>query len=579
MSTSPPIDVLVVGAGPVGLTMAASAVQHGLRCRLIDQNAGPTVHSKAQVVHARTLEALDRMGAARALVARGLPLHELSVLAERGQKRVIHFQIDGLDSPYPFMLSIPQHDTEVVLAEHLSSLGGRAERQVHLDSFEQDEAGVTAYLTHMAIGASETVRARWLVGCDGAHSTVRHGLGLEFAGSTYELRLIQADLHLELGRPIARDEVVAFLAPARAAAFFPLPAEGRYRMLVPLSADDPLAQVEGDAMPQPVLADFQRVLEEVGPAGATVSDPNWMVGFRIHCRRVTKYRDRRVFVAGDAAHIHSPAGGQGMNTGIQDAFNLAWKLALVVHGQAPATLLDSYEAERLPVARAVLASTDTATRNLGSGLLTRNPLAIGVRNHLVGLVANLGLVQRRVSRALSQLEVAYPDSPIIGEDRPGMLGTRLIGSATSEAPSLASWVDFGHGPGPGERAPDVHLDPEHEDGPRLFASLSPTAHTLLLFDGAAATAEGYANLGTIAARTKERYGTRVATAAVVPAASRPAALDPAVTVLLDAAGEVHRRYGARSECLYLVRPDGVVAFRGQPADGDKLQAFLERIFT
>jgi 2-polyprenyl-6-methoxyphenol hydroxylase-like FAD-dependent oxidoreductase len=571
MNTSlPAVDVLIIGAGPVGLSMAIEALRHGLTCRVVDQAEARSVYSKAQVVHARTLEVFENMGVVDAILAHGRPLHGFRAYAHRGSERVATFQIASIDSHYGYLLSIPQSETERLLEEHLCARGGRLERKVALKHFEQDAAGVTSVLVD-AEGHEEAVRSRWLVGCDGAHSTVRKALDLPFEGHTYEQRIIQADVRVDLPLAVDLDETVMLMAPGVLGALFPLPGEHRYRFVLPLTPDSPATAT---------LECFQEMMKLVGPEGTTVSDPAWMVDFRIHCRIAPRYQVGRVFLAGDAAHIHSPAGGQGMNMGIHDAHNLAWKLALVTRGAASAELLESYTAERRPVAEDTLAMTDTATRGLVFSLGLRNSVALDLRNQVMGLVTGLGAVRERLSRTLSMLEFGYADSPIVAQDRTSLMLANVMTSGATEAPSLRDWAAFGDGPAPGFRAPDVVLDEDAQGEPRrLHTALLGTSHTLLLFDGAAHTEAGYRNLARLARQVREAYGPLVRSHIVVPFAERPLALQGEGDVVLDPRFEAHRRYGARSECLYLVRPDGYVAYRCQPADGEKLMAYLARVFT
>jgi len=563
------LEVLIIGAGPVGLVMACEAVRHGLSCRIVDMCEQPSLYSKAQVVHTRTLEMLEDMGAIAPFLSQGRFLHGISLFNPE-LKRVAHipFVLESIETRYPHSLSISQRETELLLTAHLRGLGVEVERQVQLVSFTQDADEVKATLRHPA-GQEEIVRSRWLLGCDGAHSAVRKVLQLPFEGATYEQRILQADVRIDWDFQHSDEEVVGFLGPEGALGVFPLPGVHRYRMLTFLTPDEKM---------EATLETFQELMRRRGPPAARVSDPAWMVDFRFHRRMVPRYRVGRVFLAGDAAHIHSPAGGQGMNTGIQDSYNLMWKLALVHRGVSPPSLLDSYHAERHPVAAATLRGTDMLTRRFSTLFAMHHPLAVELRAQLISFVSGLEMVQHRAARAISMLEVAYPDSPIVAEDRPSALAATIGIDPHNEGPTFADWLDFGHGPAPGERASDAVLPGPDGTPRRLFEILRGTQHTLLLFDGAAATEEGYRRLAAIDDAVRARCGRHVAVHIVVPRDAVPAELPPGSSVLLDPESEVHRRYGARSECLFLIRPDKYVAYRSQPADGDKLLAYLKRIF-
>lgn len=261
-----------------------------------------------------------------------------------------------------------------------------------------------------------------------------------------------------------------------------------------------------------------------------------------------------------------------MNMGIQDAYNLAWKLALVQKGIAKDALLDSYEAERRPVAEATLRGTDATTKAMLTAIGIKNPLVIGLRNHFMNFVTSLGFVKEKAGRGISQIDVGYPKSPAVGQDQPPIWSVRVTGS--DERPGLSDWIHFGDGPAPGLRVFDVPIGEM-----TLFEVLRGTHHTLLCFDGATATEEGYERLARVIAVARAKLGEHVKGYVVVPGATRPEALSADVSVLLDAEGELHRRFGARSECVYLVRPDGYVAYRCQPGDEFRLGAYLDRLFV
>jgi len=546
-------DVLVVGAGPTGLTLACELLRHGVRCRVIDRLAEPVIHSKAAVVHARTMEIFDAMGVVESVLPHTKAIHGANVYSQG--KRVVHFTFDEFDSPYPHVFGMSQRDTERELAEHFAKLGGRIERDVALDTFMQEDDGVRA-TTVSPTGTSE-IHARYLVGADGSHSRVREVMGLPFEGSAYEERLIQADLRISWPMAMDDDEVVSFLHPDGALGCFPLFTDGRYRLIAFLPPGDER---------EPTLEAFQQLAQERAHPDVKVSDPAWMVAFRIHCRMVPRYRDRRVFVAGDAAHIHSPAGGQGMNMGIQDAFNLGWKLGLVIRGAARPEILDSYDAERRPIARATLDATDAATRRGTAAIRLRHPLAVGLRNQLMSFVTSLDLVRESVSRAMSMLGIGYPESPIVKQDRASAWTTNVIGG-DGEHPTLVDWAAFGDGPAPGARVG------------RLFEQRRSRKHSLLLFDGAGATASGYENLDRIARRVRARYGADLDVTVVLPSGRKPQGFAWDGPIIDDVDGALHQFFGARSECVYLIRPDGYVGYRSQPADEGRVIAYLENLLV
>jgi 2-polyprenyl-6-methoxyphenol hydroxylase-like FAD-dependent oxidoreductase len=559
-------EILIVGAGPVGLTLACELLRHGVACRIIDMGEGPSVWSKAAAVQTRTLEIFDDMGLIAEVLARGKPVYGVSIYS--GDKRVGRLHIELHDTPYPYMLGISQRDTELLLGEHLVRLGGRIERGVKLQGFTQNEDGVTADLEGPD-GKKEQARAAWLIGCDGAHSSVRKALGLSFEGSTFEQSLIQADIKASI--PVAHDEheAVLFLSPSGAAGFLPVFAEGRYRLIVMAPPED---------RSEPTLENFRSLVAERCPPGTELTDPGWMIGFRFHSRIAPSYRTDRVFLAGDAAHIHSPAGAQGMNLGIQDAYNLAWKLALVARGAGRPALLDSYHPERHPVAATIVKTTDLGTRGLIRMISLRAPVAQELRDQAIGFLMSTQMFQERAFRAVSGMKVDYRGSPIVGEHRTSLWRTNLRKNTSTETPAVADWLDFGDGPGAGVRVGDIDLAWPLKGKQTVFDLLRGTKHTLLLFDGAAPTEEGYARFAKIGDRVRDRYGAHVVTYVVAPSAEKPAALAWDGPLVLDEGSVLHRHFGAGSECLYLIRPDGYVGFRSLPADEAKLFEYLESIF-
>ncbi|HEX4056560.1 MAG TPA: FAD-dependent monooxygenase [Tepidisphaeraceae bacterium] len=393
------IDVLIVGAGPTGLMAAIELLRQGVRCRIIDKAAHGSMTSKALAVQARTLEYFDRLGLAGKAVEAGLPLHGLRMFSDR--KPVFQFDIDAIHSTYNFILAYPQSATENLLREHLQRQGVAVEFSTELTSFTQDSSGIQAQLNHA--GNQQTFGASWLLGCDGAHSIVRHSAQIPFAGHAFEESFALADLKLDWDGP--RDRPSIYLHAGRLAAIFPMKGD-LWRLVV----ETPVAETTGD----PTIQEFQRALDEWGPPQAKAHDAIWMSRFKISQRQVSTYRNGRVFLAGDAAHIHSPIGGQGMNTGIQDVVNLAWKLALEVHGHAAPALLDTYDAERRLVGQRLLRATGAATK----AILSESRLIESVRDMIAHVLLSFGFVRERIQQAVSQIGVNYRTSPIVHEAAP-----------------------------------------------------------------------------------------------------------------------------------------------------------------
>ncbi|MFK0256439.1 FAD-dependent monooxygenase [Streptomyces sp. NPDC090445] len=567
-------DVLIVGAGPVGLTAAAELRRQGVECRVVDRLPERLPYAKAVGIQPRTLEIWDRMGMVRAALETAVPMRGQLVYADGVEQGRFELRLPP-EVPYGFA-ALPQYETERILEEHLARFGTGIERGVELVSFTQDADGVRSRIRTADGGgekaAEEEVRSRFLVGCDGAHSTVRRTLGLGFEGGAFPEEYMLGDVEVDWGLPAGYgvramhhgadwsvDDILVCI---------PLPGVRRYRMSmrVPpeLSADggdggssgggrgtgDGIAHgLEGGR--RPGLEHIQAVLDRLSPEPATASALRWSSVFRISHRLVDRYSDGRVFVAGDAAHIHPPTGAQGMNTGIQDAYNLAWKLALVLRGSAHPGLLDSYHAERHPVGREVVGRT--------------------VRHAAEGVQADPEDAATLMLRE-AQLLVAYPGSPVVG---PG-------GAA-------------GHGPRPGDRAPDCGgLMSGIATVPlRLYDVLRDRGHVLVLY---ADSAEALGACAELAATARRSAGGTEADADA-PAADAPAAvvvLAPSghdtdgaadgvpLPVYLDGRGEFRRMYGTTGSAAFLVRPDGYLGTRVAPVTAPQaaadLTAHLARVY-
>jgi 2-polyprenyl-6-methoxyphenol hydroxylase-like FAD-dependent oxidoreductase len=392
--------VLVIGAGPVGLTMAIELLRYGIDFRIVEKAAARTDKSKALVVWSRTLELLERAGLSDRFVAAGRKVVAANFIA--GGKRIGHIGLTEVDSPYSYALVLPQSDTERLLETALEQRGHKVEREVEAVALKTDADGVIVSL-HAANGRTEEARFDWAIGCDGAHSVVRHSLGVNFEGDTLQSDFILADVHLK-GFPVPESELGIYWHEEGALAVFPI-TPGRFRVVADLGTS------RGPHPQTPTLEEVQAVVDRRGPGGVTVTDPVWLSGFRINERKVKDYRAGRLFLVGDAAHVHSPAGGQGMNTGMQDAFNLAWKLSLVVKSIVPdGKLLDSYSAERSAIGNKVLADA----KHLTALVVMRNHTAQAIRNLVGGFLFGLAPVRRSMAETLTEIAIGYPESPING---------------------------------------------------------------------------------------------------------------------------------------------------------------------
>ena len=391
------VSVLIAGAGPVGLTLANELTRYGVGVRIVDTAAQRTDKSKALVLWSRTLELFDQGGYADPFLAAGVPAHGAQL--SNGKDVVARVSLDSIQCRYPYALMIPQSETERILEEQLGKRGVKVERTVSLESFADKSEGVQAVL-RSAKGETETVTADWLIGCDGAHSTVRHGLGFAFEGTTQQSDWWLADVMLTGLEP--HDLLHIFWHKDGILAFFPM-GGGRWRVIGDLGP-----ATSDSHHPDPTLAEVQALIAHRSTAGIVISHPYWLAAFRINERKVAHYGRGRVFVAGDAAHIHSPAGGQGMNTGMQDVFNLAWKLSLVIRGVCKPALLDSYSIERSAVGDMVLSNASRLT----DMAVLRNPLLQTLRNTVVKFASGFPQVAHIVADTLSELNIGYPKSPL-----------------------------------------------------------------------------------------------------------------------------------------------------------------------
>ena len=545
----PPPPVLIVGAGPTGLTLAIAVARRGIPFRLIDREAVRAVTSRAIGTQARTVEVFRVMGIPEtALEPAARPRALRFAERDRTLARLVLDDRQGAAR----LISMDEFDTERVLEQRLEELGGRIERSTELSGFRIDRDRVIA--AQRGPNGAAQVPLRFLVGADGAHSTVRHQAGIEFTGETYPERFLLADLDLDWELP--HDEGHIGIGDDGLVVVIPLPGKRRYRLIVPLLPADATNEYGSEAE----IADAAETLLRVrtGMGLRRIGDPVWASAFRIQRRQAEHYRRGPVFLAGDAAHVHSPVGGQGINTGIQDAFNLGWKLALAARSPAAPGLLDTYQAERHPVARGVLRGTHLGTQLF----LAQNPVMRAVREHAVPAIVNMTPIRRRILATVSQLSITYRGSPL-SVDADALAGAR--GPLGRDARGLRA----------GDRVPDASLiDGSSGEFVALF-DLFGRGWTPLLVPGDNAAPDANAQFAQIAGQVQDAVGEVVRLYLVLDSLTAGGA----TSALHDSDGEVTRTLGARNRLVTLVRPNGYLGYRGRPGQAADLASYLARIFS
>ena len=393
INTAIDTDVLIVGAGPVGLFLANECARRGFRFRIIEEHSSQSEHSKALAIFPRTLEIFDMAGVVGPFLEVANRVTSVAVMTH--ERTLARMRFTPEESPYSFVAMVPQDVTERLLLEALRQKGGEVEYETKFVSAEQAKDCVSVTLDQK--GEPARLRASFIVGCDGAHSAVRHQLKLPFEGAEYRDSFMLADI--ETNETFPAGELQLCPSESGPVAIFPM-SSTRRRVV---------ATIENGEGEPPSLDLVRNVLAHRAPSGIEAKRLHWSTYFRIHHRHVARLREGRIFIAGDAAHIHSPFGGQGMNTGLHDVWNLVWKLDLFIHGHGNEQLLDSYSAERLPVIKSVIGTTDFLTKVMG----TPNKFAQAFRDTVIPMVSRLAPFQQAFVKRLSELGIAYHGSPIV----------------------------------------------------------------------------------------------------------------------------------------------------------------------
>ncbi|MEV7342861.1 FAD-dependent monooxygenase [Streptomyces sp. NPDC093544] len=529
-------DILIVGAGPTGLTTACTLLGLGVPCRVVDKREGPGEAPKALILWSGALECLHRIGVAEELAAKALPLAGAAYFSRK--KRIGGMRFGGIEgTAFPNPLCAPQPLTENALYARLLELGGSVEWETEAIGVTNGDDSARVAL-RLPSGSVERVKHSWVVAADGTHSKVRDSVGIAVEGHTYDRVFLLGDGYVD--GPAPKDEAQYHITPEGVLVLVPLPGGG-HRVFFDIPAD-------GETEP-PSDAQLQFLLDERGPGDLRLRATWWSNRFQVHAKVAPRFREGRVFLAGDAAHAHSPAGGQGLNTGVQDGYALGWKLAAVRRGVDPA-LLDSYEAERRPASVQAVKNADQQTRMW----LLRNPMARAMRDATMQSMSRRGLMEKQLLPQLAQLDLDHSGSPAVA-DLPGS-------GAVPRAIRL------------GRRMPDTPFTSAHgAKTDSLHGYLSAGRHTLLAY--------GDRSAGEIAARALSALRSRDVRDAVDVLWIRPAdepaeAGDDAAEAWCDTARAEGPGFGPAQAAPWLVyiRPDGTVGARSGIAG---VMELLERL--
>jgi len=511
-------DVIIVGAGPTGLSLACQLIRYGIDFVVVEKNEGVTPYSKALGVHARTLEIYEQLELAREAVKRGTVAGKVRML--EGGNVVGEVNLSNIGeglSTYPFMLVLEQSENERLLYEYVTSHGRDVQWGCELETFSQDKDSVTAKVKNQS-GELHEISAKYLVGCDGPRSPVRHGLGLSFEGSTFERLFYVADVFIDWKFP--HDALHVCIAENGVVAFFPMPGDRRWRIVgaFPEGHD----KDEGEILYEEIE---QRIKEEA-EIELDITQVDWFSVYKVHTRHVEKFSSGRCFLAGDAAHIHTPAGGQGMNTGIQDSYNLAWKLAFVVKGLSSPRILESYNDERLPNARRLLQTTDRMFNIVAGKDWLLNLIRTTIFPPMARFILSIDAVKKKFFPLISQIGISYPESFLSDHQGDGDFEVKA-----------------------GQRMPYFQVD-----GHSVYDRLRAPKFHLVSFTEAANPDEGTTELGA------DRQD-------VVEQLSLP--LTP----------DVEEKFGTNKPFNVLLRPDNYIALVTADTSPAPVADYLQRLFT
>lgn len=528
------LPVLIVGAGPAGLMMACELERRDIPFRIIDKKPEPSLGSNATWIQTRTLEIFDAMGIADDFLREGYRCDAIN-LYERG-KSVANIPLSDLDSCYPFILMLPQRITESLLNQYLQSARIRVERSLELISIKQSADSVVSTVK-CPDGDTEIITSHWLIACDGASSAVREKCQIHFPGGDLPEQFVVADA--QMGSFLPNNEVHVFfdkgtVFPGKGTVFAAFPwGSNKYRINANLYLDHPRQTFTEH--------EVKEIVAERSYGDFVVEEVSWISPFWIHSKVLQQMRHGAIFFAGDAAHIHSPAGGQGMNTGLQDVYNLAWKLALVIKHQANSTLLDSYQAERQPVNAKIVNQTEYFTKML----LFDKTFFTKLRRLGRSLARSKPRLAKKIGMELTQLDICYQQSPVIDYQE----------KSNKNAPQV------------GERLPDIILN----NTTRLYRHFQNTEHVILLFVGATPSQRILTK-----ARNLQHHFNQVFPGLIKTYVVSLHAVHDMSDAILDIEGVLHQRFNVKKLALYVVRPDTYLAYYSKKIDIDAVETFFRK---
>ncbi|MFZ2314454.1 MAG: FAD-dependent monooxygenase [Gammaproteobacteria bacterium] len=519
--------ILIVGAGPAGLMMACELARRGISFRIIDKNSERTPSSNATWIQTRTIEIFNHMG----IVDRFLKIgHECNGISLYNSGKILAtIPLNNIESTFPFVLMLSQSEIERLLTEYLKEFNVEIERSSELVDLQESSNSVTATIKN-ANGIKEDITTDWLIACDGSNSTIREKCHIFFPGEDINEQFIVADAKIKSF--MSKDNIHIYFDEGSIFSAAPLGGDS-YRITANLHLD----------YPRKIFTEIGviELAQERAHGAYYVTEASWISSFWIHSKLTNNMRKNSIFLVGDAAHIHSPIGGQGMNTGLQDAYNLAWKLALVINQKANPSLLDSYQLERYPVVSKIVNQTEILTKMF----LFDKEFLSKLKKFSKKIMKNESTFSAKVGNQITQLDIKYPESPIISYDEHATKGS----------------------PQQGERAPDVVIDPSK----KLYDYLKNTSHNILLFIGSATTKDNVEKIKKFRNYLYELYADNIKIHIITKEE-----LPGFDNIILDKNNTIHERYYAEKPTVYLIRPDGYIACYSKNIDPAKIKNILSR---